>query len=99
MKKYKDKQGIVFEVMTWGEFIKYGIDNGANIINGMPWSFKLDGFPVTHENDSCYLIPTPHLFKIEESISNFTPNDVLLKYMGSYTPIDKDYFQEEFTEI
>lgn len=28
-------------------------------VNGMPWAFQYDGFPVTHENDNCYLVCTP----------------------------------------
>jgi hypothetical protein len=44
------------ETVTFEQFVQYGRDNGANIIDGMPWSFKFRGHPVTHENDRCYLI-------------------------------------------
>jgi hypothetical protein len=44
------------ETITFGQFIQYGRDNGANIVGDMPWSFNFRGYPVTHENDRCYLI-------------------------------------------
>lgn len=28
----------------------------SNIVNGMPWSFTVQGLAVTHENDRCYLM-------------------------------------------
>jgi hypothetical protein len=44
------------ETITFEQFVQYGRANGANIVGGMPWSFKFRGRPVTHENDTCYLI-------------------------------------------
>lgn len=41
---------------TFNELVQHGRDNGANIVNGMPWSFKCFGLPITHENDRCYLV-------------------------------------------
>lgn len=38
------------------KFVSYGIAAGANVVNGMPWSFKFGDYPVTHENDNLYLI-------------------------------------------
>lgn len=101
MRQYKDNEGNVFDVMTFQELINHGREVGANIVNDMPWSFKLFDHPITHENDECYLIPTPHLFKRENAISKFTPNDVLLigTFMRDLTPITKRYFEEEFTEV
>lgn len=99
MKKVKDKQGFAFEVMTFPELVEYGKNNGANIVNGMPWSFSINGRAISHENDECYLIPTPHLFKRAHSPARFTPDDVLLlDPMGNLTPITKSYFNEEFIE-
>lgn len=41
---------------TFDEFVQYGRDNGANIVDDMPWSFNFLGHPVTHENNDLYLI-------------------------------------------
>ncbi len=85
---------------TLQELVEYGKNNGGNMVNGMPWSFSLNGYNITYENDSCYLIPTPHLFRREDHTSRFTPEDVLLigTFMGELTPITKAYFNDEFTE-
>lgn len=53
-------------VITFDEFIKHGLENGANVVNGMPWSWNINGSAITHENDNCYIIQTsngPELFK------------------------------------
>lgn len=57
--------------ITFQDFVQYGREHGANIVNGMPWSFKYKGFPVSHENDQCYLITTP-----KETL-RFEPDDIL----------------------
>lgn len=57
MAQYRVKPQI-FEAITFDELVEYGKNNGANIVNGMPWSFHYRGCPITHENDSCYLVLT-----------------------------------------
>jgi hypothetical protein len=52
------KKPVTVEAITFEELVEYGRENGANIVNGMPWSFQYKGHPITHENDDCYLIPT-----------------------------------------
>lgn len=44
--------------ITFDELIEHGLKNGANVVNGMPWSWKINGKSITHENDSTYLIET-----------------------------------------
>jgi hypothetical protein len=44
--------------ITFDELVKHGIENGANIVNRMPWSWKINDKAITHENDTCYLIET-----------------------------------------
>ena len=58
---------------TFDEFVEYGRNMGVPLHgNGeMPWSFIFIGYPVTHENDQCYLISTTEGFK------KFTPRDVI----------------------
>lgn len=41
----------------WAQFVHYGLENTAGpVTHGVPWSFRFHGHPVTHENDSCYLV-------------------------------------------
>lgn len=37
-------------------FVAFGIKAGANVVNGMPWSFMFAGYYVTHENNDLYLV-------------------------------------------
>jgi len=48
------------EAITLDELIEHGKSHGANIVNGMPWSFEYKGHPVSHENDDCYIIGLPN---------------------------------------
>jgi hypothetical protein len=48
----------VFRIPTFAELLEHGLASGAPLVNGMPWSFEWQGFPVSHENDDCYLITT-----------------------------------------
>jgi hypothetical protein len=46
--------------ITFEELIEHGRQNCGKCIgaDGMPWSFDFHGYPVTHENDTCYIINT-----------------------------------------
>jgi acyl carrier protein len=91
--KYR-KKPVVIEAITFDEFIEYGKNNGANIVNGMPWSFKYNGHPVTHENNECYLIPTL------EGTHHFTPQDMLITGVkGEIYPCKIDIFVATYEEI
>jgi len=46
----------VLEVFSFDDLIEYGIDHGGNIVDGIPWSFELDGYPVTNEDECSYII-------------------------------------------
>lgn len=60
--KYRKREPEVVEALTFDEFVAYGLahvdrtEGVPNIQNGMPWSFKYAGYPVSHENDNLYLI-------------------------------------------
>ncbi len=56
-------------VINFNDFVQHGRDNGANIVNGMPWHWTYLGHVVTHENDQCYLVGSHSL--------RFSPGDVL----------------------
>lgn len=69
--------------ITFDEFVQYGRDNGANIVNGMPWSFTYNGHAVTHENDQCYLITAPGV----PDTMFFRPGDMLLTRNGKLSVV------------
>jgi hypothetical protein len=52
------KKPVVIEAITFDDLVQHGLQNGANVVGGMPWSFQYQGHPITHENNDCYLIPT-----------------------------------------
>lgn len=92
MSKYK-KKGVVIEAITFDELVKHGIESGAPLTNGMPWSFDYKGQPITHENDECYLIPTL------EGTMNMTPDDMLITGIkGEVYPCKVDIFNESYIE-
>ena len=97
MTKYKHKErGTEIKAMTFDELVEYGKANGANIVNGMPWSFKYGDHPITHENDECYLIPTPHLHG-NYPYSKFTPNDILIVgIIEELTPVPIEDFKNTY---
>jgi len=68
--------------ITFDLLIKYGREHNANMVNNMPWSFEFEGYPVSHENDRCYLITTP-----KETI-RFTPKDIIILGKVAKTIID-----------
>lgn len=54
------------EAVTLEGLVAYGRANGANIVNGMPWSFFYKGLPVSHERDDLYLVTTPtHTLRVD----------------------------------
>lgn len=60
----------------------------------MPLHFKYNGHPVTHETDTCYIIPTL------EGDMMFTSNDVLITGVkGEIYPCKKDIFEETYELI
>lgn len=43
---------------TFDQFVQHGRDNGGNIVNGIPWSWKFHGHAVTNHTETCYLLLT-----------------------------------------
>lgn len=88
------KKPVVIEAITFDELVAYGKENSDNIVNGMPWSFSYKGHPITHENDSCYLIPTL------EGTHNMTPNDMLITgVQGEIYPCKLDIFEATYEPV
>ena len=68
--------------ITFDEFIQHGIDNGANIVNGMPLSWKINGKAITHENDNCYIVEVAKegFNYLESEFKNFKRGDELIAF-------------------
>lgn len=88
------KKPVVIEAITFDELVEHGRSNGGNIVNGMPWSFKYKGHPVTHENDDCYLIPTL------EGTMRFDRGDMLITGVkGEIYPCKPDIFAATYEPV
>ncbi len=93
MSKFR-KKPVVVEAITWSELVNHGIQSGANMVSGMPWSFSYAGQPITHENDACYLIPTL------EGTMRMTPGDVLITGVkGEIYPCKRDIFEATYERV
>ena len=66
---------LLVEVLTFNEFVQYGIEHAENLVKGEPWSFEYNGVQVTQENSEMYLIPHP---KAGEGFYKFTPIHMLV---------------------
>ena len=91
------KKPVVIEAITFDEFVAYGLlnpDNPPNVINGMPWSFKYKGQPVTHENNDCYIIPTL------EGNMKFQRGEMLITGVNNEIyPCKKDIFDKTYDKV
>jgi hypothetical protein len=93
MAKFR-KKPVVVEAITFDELIEYGRQNGANIVNGMPWSFSYNGQPITHENDDCYLVPAL------EGTMKFERGDMLITGIkGEIYPCKSDIFEATYMRV
>jgi len=85
------KLPVEIEAITFDELVEYGKSHGANIVNGMPWSFDYQGQPITHENDDCYLIPT------SEGTMKFLRGEMLITGVkGEIYPCKMDIFEQTY---
>lgn len=91
--KYR-KKPVVIEAITFDELVEHGRSNGANIVNGMPWSFTYQGHGITHENDDTYLIPT------SEGTMQMTRGDMLITgVQGEIYPCKLDIFAATYEPV
>lgn len=63
--KFVTTKRISVKAITFDGLVEHGRANGANIVNGMPWSFDYLGMPVSHENDDCYLVNPPNAATVQ----------------------------------
>lgn len=88
------KKPVVVEAITFDELVEYGKAAGANIVNGVPWSFNYHGHPITHEDDECYLIPTL------EGTMRMSPGDMLITGVaGEIYPIKPEIFKATYEAV
>ena len=88
------KKPVVIEAITFNELIQYGKENGGNIVEGMPWSFKINGYPITHCSNEKYLITTL------EGDHYMTPNDMLIiGIKGEIYPCKIDIFEMTYEKV
>ena len=71
MLKYRRKSAII-EAITFDELVEYGLSHGANIVDGVPWSFVYKGHHLTHDQYKCYMIP------VIATTLRMTPEDMLI---------------------
>jgi hypothetical protein len=88
------KKPVVIEAMTFDELVEYGLKNTDNIVNGMPWSFSINGYPITHASDSSYLITTL------EGNHLMSDNDMLIiGIKGEIYPCKMDIFKMTYDSV
>ena len=88
------KKPVVIEAISFQELLQYGKDNGANIVNDMPWSFSYKGHPITHENDECYLIPT-----LEGTLKMGTDDMLITSVNGEIYLCKIDIFKKTYEAV
>ena len=94
---------MVMRAYTFYEFVQHGRDNEANIVNGMPWSWKFHECHVSHETDTHYLINTPITLD-DGRKHNVTLNvcpwqTVLVDFKGAVAVCDNDVFTAFYERI
>lgn len=93
------KKPVVITAITFDQLVAHGIEQckaegrESNIVNGMPWSFSYAGHPVTHENDSCYLIPT-----LEGTMKMGRDDMLITGVKGEIYPCKRDIFEATYDE-
>lgn len=93
------KKPVVITAITFDQLVAHGIEQckaegrASNIVNGMPWSFSYAGHPVTHENDSCYLIPT-----LEGTMKMGRDDMLITGVKGEIYPCKRDIFEATYDE-
>lgn len=99
MTKYR-KKPVVITAITFTELVQHGLaqckkeGRESNVVNGMPWSFNYGGHPITHESDTCYLIPTL------EGAVKMGPGDMLITGVaGEIYPCKREIFDATYETV
>lgn len=89
------KKPVTVEAITFQELVDHGRRVAPESINGgMPWSFTYAGHHISHENDTCYLIPTL------EGTMKMGPGDMLITgVQGEIYPCKLDIFEATYGSV
>jgi hypothetical protein len=91
--KYCKKSDII-EAITFDELVNHGRLTGCRLHGGMPWHFEFKRKPISHENDSCYIIPT------RNGTAHLNRGDMLIcDNAGELYPCKRDDFEAAYTAI
>lgn len=85
--KTMDKNLELHKQISFNELVQHGLDNEANIVNGMPWSWKINGAAITHENDDCYIVETA--YEGNQKMRRF--NTLIAHENGLHILVDNDF--------
>ncbi len=91
MPKFK-KKPVTVEAITFNELMDHGRRVAPESVNGgMPWSFTYAGHHITHENDTCYLIPT-----LEGTMKMGRDDMLITGVKGEIYPCKRDIFEATY---
>ena len=86
------KKPVTVEAITFQELVDHGRRVAPESINGgMPWSFTYAGHHISHENDTCYLIPT-----LEGTMKMGTGDMLITGVKGEIYPCKRDIFEATY---
>lgn len=78
------------KIITFDELVNHGLQNDANIVNGMPWSWEINGKAITHENDNVYIVDTiygvKHFYRGESLIAYESGLMILIDHGDTHSP-------------
>ena len=86
------KKPVTVEAITFQELVDHGRRVAPESINGgMPWSFTYAGHHISHENDTCYLIPT-----LEGTMKMGRDDMLITGVKGEIYPCKRDVFEATY---
>ena len=86
------KKPVTVEAITFQELVDHGRRVAPESINGgMPWSFTYAGHHISHENDTCYLIPT-----LEGTMKMGRDDMLITGVKGEIYPCKRDIFEATY---
>lgn len=89
------KKPVTVEAITFQELVEHGRRVAPESINGgMPWSFTYAGHRISHENDTCYLIPT-----LEGTMKMDRDDMLITGVKGEIYPCKRDIFEATYAEV
>ena len=86
------KKPVTVEAITFQELVDHGRRVAPESINGgMPRSFTYAGHHISHENDTCYLIPT-----LEGTMKMGRDDMLITGVKGEIYPCKRDIFEATY---